>query len=80
MLNELELVLNIVKANVLKVRTTAACMHSDTVDFINVRLEFDNGCVYNMVGGSFKSEQRNKIRFFQKNKTYGFDLSHRSGT
>ena len=76
LLNELELVLNIVKANVLKVRTTAACMHSDTVDFINVRLEFDNGCVYNMVGGSFKSEQRNKIRFFQKNKTYGFDLTN----
>ena len=76
LLNELELVLNIVKANVLKVRTTAACMHSDTIDFINVRLEFDNGCVYNMVGGSFKSEQRNKIRFFQKNKTYGFDLTY----
>lgn len=76
LLNELELVLNIVKANVLKVRTTAACMHSDTIDFINVRLEFDNGCVYNMVGGSFKSEQRNKIRFFQKNKTYGFDLTN----
>jgi len=76
LLNELELVLNIVKANVLKVRTTAACMHSDTVDFINVRLEFDNGCVYNMVGGSFKSDQRNKIRFFQKNKTYGFDLTN----
>jgi predicted dehydrogenase len=76
LLNELELVLNIVKANVLKVRTTAACMHSDTIDFINVRLEFDNGCVYNMVGGSFKSQQRNKIRFFQKNKTYGFDLSN----
>jgi len=76
LLNELELVLNIVKANVLKVRTTAACMHSDTVDFINVRLEFDNGCVYNMVGGSFKSDQRNKIRIFQKNKTYGFDLTN----
>jgi len=76
LLNELELVLNIVKANVLKVRSTAACMHSDTIDFINVRLEFDNGCVYNMVGGSFKSEQRNKIRFFQKNKTYGFDLTN----
>lgn len=76
LLNELELVLNIVKANVLKVRTTAACMHGETIDFINVRLEFDNGCVYNMVGGSFKSEQRNKIRFFQKNKTYGFDLTN----
>jgi predicted dehydrogenase len=76
LLNELELVLNIVKANVLKIRTTGACMHSDTIDFINVRLEFDNGCVYNMVGGSFKSEQRNKIKFFQKNKTYSFDLTN----
>jgi predicted dehydrogenase len=76
LLNELELVLNIVKANVSKVRATGACMHSDRIDFINVRLEFDNGCIYNMVGGSFKSEQRNKIRFFQKNKTYGFDLNN----
>lgn len=76
LLNELELVLNIVKANVLKIRTTGASMHSDIIDFINVRLEFDNGCVYNMVGGSFKSEQRNKIKFFQKNKTYSFDLSN----
>lgn len=76
LLNELDMVLSIVRANVMRVRATGACMHSDTPDFVNVRLEFDNGCVYNMVGGSFKSDQRNKIRFFQKNKTYSLDLSN----
>jgi predicted dehydrogenase len=76
LLNELDLVLSIVKARVMRVRATGACLHSNTIDFINVRIEFDNGCIYNIVGGSFKSDQKNKIRFFQKNKTYSLDLNN----
>ena len=74
LLNELELILNIVKANVKKVRATGACLHHTHVDFINARIEFDNGCILNMVCGNFESEQKNKIRFFQKNRTYSFNL------
>lgn len=76
LLNELDLVLSIVKARVMRVRATGACLHSNSIDFINARIEFDNGCIYNIVGGSFKSEQKNKIRFFQKNKTYSLDLNN----
>ena len=76
LLNELDLVLSIVKARVMRVRATGACLHSNNIDFINARIEFDNGCIYNMVGGSFKSDQKNKIRFFQKNKTYNLDLNN----
>ncbi len=76
LLNELDLVLSIVKARVMRVRATGACLHSNTIDFINVRIEFDNGCVYNIVGGAFKSEQKNKISFFQKNKSYSLDLNN----
>ncbi len=74
LLNELELILNIVKANVKKVRATGACLHHSHVDFINARIEFDNGCILNMVCGNFESEQKNEIKLFQKNRTYSFNL------
>ncbi|MBC7383218.1 MAG: Gfo/Idh/MocA family oxidoreductase [Bacteroidia bacterium] len=74
LVNELELILNIVKANVKRIRATGACLHHSHVDFINARIEFDNGCILNMVCGNFESEQKNKIRFFQKNRTYSFNL------
>ncbi len=76
LLTELDMVLSIVKANVKRVRATGACLHGDIVDFVNVRIEFDNGCIYNMLGGSFNSKQQNKISFFQKNKTYSLDLNN----
>jgi predicted dehydrogenase len=76
LLNELELILNLVKANVRKVRATGACLHHAHVDFINVRIEFDNGCVVNLVCGNFESEQKNAIRFFQKNRTYNLNLDN----
>lgn len=76
LLNELELVFNLVKARVKRVRATGASLHSQNVDFINARIEFDNGCVLNMVCGNFKSEQQNSIKFFQKNRTYNLNLDN----
>lgn len=76
LLNELELVLNLVKARVKKVRATGACLHHNHLDFINARIEFDNGCVLNMVCGNFKSEQKNSIQFFQRNRTYNLNLDN----
>ncbi|MCE2741718.1 MAG: Gfo/Idh/MocA family oxidoreductase [Sphingobacteriales bacterium] len=76
LLNELELVLNLVKAKVKRVRATGACLHHNHVDFINARIEFDNGCVLNMVCGNFKSEQKNSIQFFQRNRTYNLNLDN----
>lgn len=76
LLNELELVLNLVKTNVKRVRASGACLHHSYVDFINARIEFDNGCVLNMVCGNFESEQKNSIRFYQKNRTYNLNLDN----
>ena len=76
LLSDLNLIFSMVKSNVMRVRATGACLHNSLIDFVNVRIEFANGCVLNMVGGNFDSEQGNKIRFFQKNKTFGLDLDH----
>lgn len=76
LLNELELIFYMVKAKVKRVRATGACLHHQHVDFINARIEFDNGCVLNMVCGNFESEQKNAIRFFQKNRTYNLNLDN----
>lgn len=76
LLNELKLILNIVNGNIRKVRATGACLHHSFVDFINVRLEFDNGCILNMVCGNFHSDQSNQLRFYQKNKTYVLNLDN----
>lgn len=76
LLSDLNLIFSMVKSNVMRVRATGACLHNSLIDFVNVRIEFANGCVLNMVGGNFDSEQGNKVRFFQKNKTFGLDLEN----
>jgi predicted dehydrogenase len=76
LLNELELILSLVRANVKRVRASGASLHQSHIDFINARIEFDNGCILNMVCGSFKSEQKNSIKFFQKNRTYSLNLDN----
>lgn len=75
LLNELKLVLNIVKSKVRKIRATGACLHNSFVDFVNVRIEFENGCILNMVGGNFESDQPNELKFYQRNKTYALNLN-----
>jgi predicted dehydrogenase len=76
LLSDLNLIFSMVKSKVMRVRATGACLHNSLIDFVNVRIEFANGCVLNMVGGNFDSEQENKVRFFQKNKTFGLDLDN----
>ncbi len=76
LLSDLNLIFSMVKSKVMRVRATGACLHNSLIDFVNVRIEFANGCVLNMVGGNFESEQGNKVRFFQKNKTFGLDLDN----
>ncbi|MDO9001131.1 MAG: Gfo/Idh/MocA family oxidoreductase [Bacteroidota bacterium] len=48
MMNELDLILSIVKSNIKKIHVSGCNLVGKTADIINARIEFENGCVANI--------------------------------
>ncbi len=67
MIHDIDIVLSVVKANVLKVRASGVNVISDTPDIANARLEFDNGAVANLTASRISLKNMRKARFFQTN-------------
>ncbi|MFA6260245.1 MAG: Gfo/Idh/MocA family oxidoreductase [Bacteroidia bacterium] len=74
LLNDIELLCHLVGSPVRKVNTNATRIYNDFVDFVNVRIDFENGCVANMNCGNFENGQNSFIRIFQRNECIRLDL------
>jgi predicted dehydrogenase len=74
LLNDLELLTYVVGSNIRKVTANATQLFNDFVDFVNVRLDFENGCTCNINCGNFENGQNSYIRVFQKNECIRLDL------
>ncbi len=48
MIHDIDIILSVVKANILKISASGVPIVSDTPDIANARIEFDNGCVANL--------------------------------
>jgi predicted dehydrogenase len=67
MIHDIDIVLNVVKANLRKTSASGVAVISDTPDICNARLEFDNGCVANLTASRVSLKNMRKSRFFQNN-------------
>jgi predicted dehydrogenase len=74
LLNDLELLTYITGSNIRKVTANATQLFNDFVDFVNVRLEFENGCTCNINCGNFENGQNSNMRIFQKSECIRLDL------
>lgn len=74
LLNDIELLTYVVGSNIRKVTANATQLFNDFVDFVNVRLEFENGCTVNINCGNFENGQNSYLRIFQKNECIRLDL------
>lgn len=74
-LGDIDLLTYIIGSNVKKVTANGAAIFTSYTDFVNVRLEFENGAVGNLVCGNFTGGDASYIKVFQKTEciTMGLD-------
>lgn len=71
---EVDLLISIVGSNVRKVVSNASKIFNEYADFINVRVEFENGCIGNIHCGNFEKAEHDSIKVYQKNECIMLDL------
>ncbi len=74
LLHDIDLLITVVGSNVRKVVANASRIFNTYIDFINVRMEFENGCIANINCGNFERSGANKILIYQKNDCITLDL------
>jgi predicted dehydrogenase len=71
---DVDLLISIVGSNVRKVVSNASKVFNEYADFINVRIEFENGCIANINCGNFEKADSDSISVYQKNELITLDL------
>lgn len=74
MMNDIDVILSIVKSGVRKVSASGASVFSDAFDIVSARIEFDNGCVANLTASRISMKNMRKTRFFQKDAYISVDF------
>lgn len=74
MIHDIDIILNIVKANVKKISASGVAVVSDTPDIANARIEFDNGCVANLTASRISMKNMRKTRLFQRDAYISIDF------
>lgn len=74
MIHDLDLLLKMVKSSVKNVFANGVCVINETHDIVNVRLEFENGCVANLTASRISMKVMRKLRIFQKDTYISIDF------
>ena len=79
MIHDLDLVLEIVGAEVTEVRATGVPVLTPHVDIANARVEFANGAVANITASRVSRERTRRLRIFQPTGYFSLDLAQGGG-
>ena len=74
MVNDLDILLSIVKSKVKNIHASGVCVVSKTPDIANARIEFENGCVANLTTSRISMKTMRKSRFFQQDAYISVDF------
>ncbi len=74
MIHDIDIVLNLVGAEVVNIAASGACVLSDSIDIANVRLNFADGCVANITASRVSRKTERKMRIFQHDQCLSVDL------
>jgi predicted dehydrogenase len=79
MIHDIGIVLELVKAPVVKIDSVGVSVLSKTEDIANARLEFANGCVANLNASRMSLKRLREIRVFQPTGYFSFDFMNQAG-
>ncbi len=74
MIHDIDIVLNVVNADIKKIYASGVSVVSDTPDIANARIEFTNGCVANLTASRISMKNMRKSRFFQRDGYIAVDF------
>ncbi len=77
MIHDIDIVLNVLRAEVKGIQAAGTKVLSDDIDIVNARLEFSNGCVANVTASRVALKSERKMRFFQHDACLSVDFQRR---
>ncbi|MBW7844596.1 MAG: Gfo/Idh/MocA family oxidoreductase [Bacteroidia bacterium] len=72
--SDIDLLTHIIGSNIKRVVANGASVFNSHTDFMNVRLDFENGCVANMICGNFQNGENSYIKAYQKGECISMGL------
>jgi len=73
MIHDIDIILAIVKSELVDLRAIGVPVLTNHIDIANVRLEFANGCIANLTASRVSREKMRKIRIFQADTYISLD-------
>lgn len=74
MIHDLDILLSIVRSEVVDIHCSGVCVVSRTPDIANARIQFANGCVANLTTSRISMKAMRKARFFQQDAYISVDF------
>ena len=75
MIHDIDVILNLVGADVKEIHAVGVPVISSMIDIANARLEFENGCVVNVTASRISDKNMRKIRIFQPDAYISIDFA-----
>ena len=76
MIHDIDIILNIVRAEIESVDAVGIPVISRKVDIANARIKFRNGCVADFTASRISKERTRRIRLFQSDAYISIDYAH----
>ncbi|MBE0571989.1 MAG: Gfo/Idh/MocA family oxidoreductase [Ignavibacteriaceae bacterium] len=74
MIHDIDIILSLVKSDVVDVQANGVAVVSDHLDIANARLQFENGAVANVTASRISQKKLRKMRIFQKDSYVALDF------
>ena len=78
MIHDIDLILYLVNSPIASVVASGVSVLSQTLDLVNARISFINGCVANLTASRISDKPLRKLRLFEKNQYVSIDLQEHS--
>lgn len=77
MIHDLDIILSLVRGEVVAVEAVGIPVLSETTDIANARLRFDTGCIVNVTASRVTLKRERKLRLFQSDAYVSVDYSNK---
>jgi predicted dehydrogenase len=74
MIHDIDIILSLVKSDVVHVSASGVAVVSDNIDIANARLEFENGAIANVTASRISQKKMRKMRMFQRDTYITLDF------
>lgn len=74
MIHDIDIILSLVKSDVVDVQANGVAVVSDHLDIANARLQFENGAVANVTASRISQKKLRKMRIFQRDSYVALDF------